>query len=95
MKKYSIAILTFIICLGGVAYGQYVASTIQSRIDLDNQRIQNDLQDINFYNSDIQNIAQDQQASSVTANVPAIQAIEASQTSQPVSANTAMPAQTI
>lgn len=79
-------------CLAGIAEAQYVATTIEQRIDADNQRISNDLQDINYYNSDIQNIVNDQQAQAVTANVPDVQAIDAAQGAQPVQANTAMQA---
>ena len=70
----------------GAAYSQYVANTLQQRIDDDNKAIARDQQDITDRNADIQSIVNDQTANQVTSQVPDIQNIEAAQQINAISA---------
>lgn len=74
MKK--VFLLIIIICMSGIAYAQYVANTIEQRIDNDKNAINLDLSDIQVRQADINSIANDQTANQVTVQVPDIQAIQ-------------------
>ena len=77
MKKLLIIPILFIT---SIAYGQYVAQTLQQRIQNDQVTINQDLAQINAMQADINSIVNDQSASSVTADVQDVQNILASQT---------------
>lgn len=72
---YKIIIIIILIFIPNLAVCQYVASTLQQRIDNDNNSINLDLADIQAKNADIQSIVNDQQANQVTSQVPDIQII--------------------
>src|SRR5690348_13522684 len=74
-----IFLLIFTITDAHKVFCQYVAQTLQERIDDDNKAINRDLDDIAIRNADIQNIVADQQAVQVTSQVPDVQYIQAAQ----------------
>lgn len=86
MKKYLILII--LMSFSGIAFAQYVANTIQQRIQNDQQTIDHDYAEINAMQADINAISNDASADAVTADVPAVEAIQAQQAvaSQPVNA---------
>ena len=75
MRVYLLFLI--LIILTSVASAQYVAGTLQQRIDNDNNSINLDLQDIVVKNADIQSIVNDTSANQVTSQVADVQAIEA------------------
>ena len=87
MKITLLAVLIFL-TINSKAFCQYVASTIQQRIQNDQQAISLDQQDIATKQADIDSIVNDQSAQAVTKDVPAIQAVQATEgvvSGQPVS----------
>lgn len=76
--KTKILLAIAIFFLSGIAHAQYVAQTIQQRIDNDNNSITLDQTDIAAKQADIDSIVNDTSASTVTAQVPDVAAIQSS-----------------
>lgn len=85
--KLKITVFMIMLCISGLAQAQYVAQTLQQRIDNDNNSIALDHQDIDAKNADIQNIVNDQTATAVTSQVADVQIIQANQNNLGVAQN--------